>query len=149
VPRPEPIDTATIREWQQHIVEIVEFIRQENQSSAPVAFGFKHSLYNDSSVKLALLSKYDYRIRFEGTDLTRVGESENAYFDWLTNGSASGSCLLFTSAGIANEIPPLTDSEALSTAARRADFRSFARWKLPDGRDVVAWRRESDLCRKN
>jgi 4-amino-4-deoxy-L-arabinose transferase-like glycosyltransferase len=149
VPRPEPIDTATTREWQQRIIETAEFIRHENQASAPVALGFNHSLYNDSSVELAALSKYDYRIRFETFDLTVAAESEDAYFDWLTNGSARGSCLLFTSAGIANEIPPVTDSETLSSAARRANFRSFAGWKLPDGRNVVAWHRESDLCRKN
>ena len=113
-----------------------------------MAFGFHHSLYNEGSVELALSSKYDYRIDFDTTDLTPMEESEDAYFDWLTDGSAKGTCLLFTSAGIANEVPPLTDSEALSSAARRAHFLSFARWTLPAGRDVVAWRRDAHSCRK-
>jgi hypothetical protein len=86
---------------------------------------------------------------FGAIDPTPLGKYEDGYFLWLTNGGfPGGSCLLFTSAGIVNEIPPVTDSEALTSAARRAGFLSFARWTLPDGRDVVAWRRDSDLCQK-
>ncbi len=148
-PRPEPIDAATTREWQKVIAQTVEFIRWENQSSTPLTFGFRHYLYNSSSVQLAQFSKYDYGIVWGGEiDPMSLGKSEDAYFWWLTNGSAGGSCLLFTSAGIVNENAPVPDSQALTSAARRTGFLSFAQWTLPDGRDVVAWRRDSDLCRK-
>jgi 4-amino-4-deoxy-L-arabinose transferase-like glycosyltransferase len=148
-PRPEPIDAATTREWQKVIAQTVEFIRREDQSSMPVVFGFRHRLYNPSSLQLAQFSKYNYGIVWgDNIDPTSLGKSEDAYFRWLTDGGASRSCLLFTSAGIVNEDRPVTGSEALTSAARRAEFLSFAQWTLPDGRDVVAWRRDSDLCRK-
>ena len=147
--KPEPIDAATTREWQTVNAETIEFIRRENQSSMPVSLGFRHYLYNTGLLQLAQLSKYDYEIPFVVIDPTSLGESEDAYFEWLTNGSASRSCLLFTSAGILNESPPVTDSDALTSAAHRAHFLSFAQWTLPDGRDVVAWRRDSDVCRKD
>jgi hypothetical protein len=164
---PEPIDAATTGEWQKVIAQTVEFIRRENRGSTKIAFGFRHLLYNWNSLQLAQLSQYDDEItapaglpardrdrrgggpNFGAIDPTPIGKSEDAYFGWLTNGGfPGGSCLLFTSAGIVNEIPPVTDSEALTSAARRAGFLSFARWTLPDGRDVVAWRRDSDLCQK-
>jgi hypothetical protein len=78
-------------------------------------------------------------LRAEWRPAARLGESEDAYFAWLTDSSfAGGSYLSFTSAGIVNEIPPVTDSEALTSAAGRARFVSFARWSLPDDRDVLA-----------
>jgi hypothetical protein len=159
--RPEPIDAATTREWQKIIAQTVAFVRRENQSSTPVTFGFRHILYNMNSVQLAQLLQYDHEMptpapavrdrrgggpNFLWIDQESLGKSEDAYFEWLRNGNQS--CLLLTSAGIIDEFPPIRDSDALTSAARRAGFLSFARWKLPDGRDVVAWRRDSDLCRK-
>jgi hypothetical protein len=163
--RPEPIDAATTREWQNVIAQTVEFSRRENQSSTKIAFGFRHALYNANSVELAQLLQFDDEMSapaglpprdrdrrgggpsFGVIDPTFYGKSEDAYFWTLTNGDFAGSCLLFTSAGTVNEYPPVPDSKALTSAARRAGFLSFARWKLPDGRDVAAWRRDSDLCR--
>jgi 4-amino-4-deoxy-L-arabinose transferase-like glycosyltransferase len=160
--RPEPIDAATRREWENAIAQAVEFVRRENQPSTPVAFGFNHIIYNVNSLELAQLTRYDHEMskpvrsgidrRGGGPDFNEIwwppGKPEDAYFEWLTQ-SAGASCLLFTSAGVVNEYLPVIDSEMLLSAARRAHFRSFAGWKLPDGRDVVAWRRESNLCRKN
>jgi 4-amino-4-deoxy-L-arabinose transferase-like glycosyltransferase len=146
---PEPIDAATTREWQKIIAQTVEFIRRENESSTPVAFVFRHFLYNVNSIQLAQLSHYDHKINFHMIDKAAfLDKSEGAYYAWLTNEIAGGTCLLFTSPGIVNEFPPEIDSEAWTSAARHAGYVSFARWKLPDGRDVMAWRGDSDSCRR-
>jgi hypothetical protein len=164
---PEPIDAATTREWQKVIAQTVEFIRRENQPSTKVAFGFRHILYNWNTLQLAQLSQYDHEMpsqaglsasdgdrrgggpNFGGIDPMPLGKYKDGYLVWLTNDGFPGrSCLLLTSAGNVNEIPPITDSEALTSAARRAHFRTIARWTLPDGRDVVAWRRDSEFCQK-
>jgi 4-amino-4-deoxy-L-arabinose transferase-like glycosyltransferase len=145
----EPIDAATSREWQKVIADTVEFIRREGHPWTPVAFGFRHIFYNGGAVQLAGLSRYNDSLYSDTVNPTLLGKSEDAYFRWLINGGASRACLLFTSAGDVNEFHPVTDSEALTSAARHADFLSFAQWKLPDGRDVVAWRRKSGMCQNN
>lgn len=150
-PTPEPIDSATTRDWRRIISQTVEFIRQENQVLSPVAFGFRHILYNSSSVGLAQFSKYDYGDKLVWgrlIDPTLPGNPEDVYFSWLADGDAVASCLLLTSAGAIDEVAPIPDSDALISAARRAKFVSFSQWTLPDGREVVAWRRDTGSCRK-
>ncbi|MBW0017786.1 MAG: glycosyltransferase family 39 protein [Mycobacterium sp.] len=147
----EPIDAATTREWQTVIGQTVDFIRREIPSNRPVTFGFGHILYNLATVQLVEFSRYDFPDGVPwgaGIDQASMNRSEDAYFQVLTTGGPKDSCLLFTSGGVVNEIPPIPNSEALAAAARRAGFVQAAQWKLPDGRDVLAWRRDSDSCRK-
>lgn len=146
---PEPVDPVATQEWRKIIAQTAEFIRRESPPSMPVSFGFRHLLYDLPMVKLVEYMKYDDG-RFVGgfiLDPSSSGNSEDDYFRWLTNGSTGGSCLLFTSAGVINDMLPVADSEALTSAARRAGFLTMAQWALPDGRNVVAWRRDSDSCR--
>jgi len=149
----EPMGAEATRQWRKITASTAEFIRDETSTRGRVAFGFRHVLLNVASVQLEHLTNYDYVLPVDTIDPLSVGDTEDDYFEWLTNRGhgareAAPTCLLLTSAGGVNEIPPAPDTQALTSAARRAHFFNSAKWTLPDGREVEAWRRDFGECAK-
>lgn len=141
-----PLAEAEGKAWLRLSDVTATTLQRENASGAPIAFGFRHLLYNANTVRLLLL--------LEGKDaaLPAVQSAETAdsfdgYLNWLTKGGAATACLLLTWSGHQGEILPPVANAAMEEAAQRAGFLPLGRWPTPSADGITLWRRQGPSAR--
>jgi hypothetical protein len=131
------------RGWHRSVDELTSDLGQLGPGQVFTAFGFRHRLVNVNTVQLEQLLDGGPALPLTMVDPADVPNDEDAMIDYLTTGYAATSCLLLTSRGLAMEIEPVVDADLMSQAAKEAGFVRRTTVPLPDGRDVVVWRRPS------
>jgi hypothetical protein len=141
-----PIDPAKGAAWVAVSHLVAERIAGMTSTDIPVAFGVRSYLFNSFTVNLARLAGGDapYRVADYSSD-AGDGTAED-YKRWLTSGTARSACLLLSVGGSISEFPPFADPNLLARAAVDEGFLIADRWSLPDGPDLLLWRRNAASC---
>jgi 4-amino-4-deoxy-L-arabinose transferase-like glycosyltransferase len=136
----EPIDPAAGRAW-VGFSEATAAAIQRTGGKPPLAFGFRHYLYNVNTVGLQELMRDGTATSLIQVDPVVTGDTVAGDLAWLTVGAAARACLLLTSDAEIGQIQPVISNGGMVDAARQAGFRSIARWVMPDRHDVRVWTR--------
>ncbi|OYY04593.1 MAG: hypothetical protein B7Y73_03810 [Acidocella sp. 35-58-6] len=139
----EPINPVTGRAWVDFSALTSAEIRKMG-GDTPVAFGFRHYLYNMNTVGLLQLIKNGRESSLTMVDPIVTGDTILGDLAWLTNGDAAQACLLLTSDDEARQFLPLVTNGRMVDAAMQAGFKSITRWAMPDGHYVTVWKRQTN-----
>jgi 4-amino-4-deoxy-L-arabinose transferase-like glycosyltransferase len=131
------------RAWHEAVRRLTMAVRTLGPGQAFTVFGFRHRLVNINTVQLEELLDDEPALPMTMVDPVSVPNDEKAMADYLSTGAAATACLLLTARGLAYEIEPVVDAELMSQAAKEAGFVRRTTVPMPDGRDVVVWRRPS------
>jgi 4-amino-4-deoxy-L-arabinose transferase-like glycosyltransferase len=138
----EPIGPVAGRMWVDFSADTATTIEQM-RGTPPIAFGFRHYLYNVNTVGLQELIRKGTMTSLLQVDPVVTGDSVAGDVAWLTRGDAAQACVLLTSDATTGQIQPVVSNDRMVDAARGAGFRSVARWAMPNGQYVTVWNRKS------
>jgi len=144
----EPIDPVAGRAWVNLSAATATTIHQMG-GAPPMAFGFRHYLYNVNMVSLQELIMEGTATSLIQVDPVVTGDSVVGDLAWLTRGEAAQACFLLTSNSDTGQIQPVVNNDRMVEAARQVGFRSVAWWAMPNGQSVTVWNRQTGNCQTN
>jgi hypothetical protein len=136
----EPLNYAEGFAWlnlSDHIARMLETAR----TNKITAFGFRNYLFNANTVALQELANYGSETGFRQVDPIMTLNTVSGNLSWLINGDAASANILLTS-NDPRQFLPIIDNNAMVAAAIQAGFYPFHTWLMPDGDDVILWRRK-------
>jgi 4-amino-4-deoxy-L-arabinose transferase-like glycosyltransferase len=163
------------RDWMELSTRTAAILQRINVSNAPIAFGFRHYLYNVNTVRLQMLLARADTPPLVQVDPAASGDTAASYATWLLSGEAAGACLLLTlqdqapspsalsaratamdwacrsgrgcRALVGGEIRPPVTKSVMEEAARQIGFVRVQGWQTPYGQPVDLWERHDPRWR--
>lgn len=132
----QPIPSSERNQWIMLFHDLSVYLRQTPGSS--IAFGFRHMLVSANHIPLQLDFAGEKPRVIMQLDPFQLGQSEQAYIDYLRKGKA---CILLLAEGEKGDFPPPMDGRKVRRAAQEIGFSIARTWPMIGDRTLELMRR--------
>jgi 4-amino-4-deoxy-L-arabinose transferase-like glycosyltransferase len=134
----EPISAEEGYAWLRLDKDTQFAIAELAGSSAMIATGFRHCVYNVNSINLQRLAATGTQFGARQVEPSITGQSVDGYRNWL-NGEAKDTCVLLTSETVRGNFLPLVDPDNMRKAAEDSGFNAVRHMRMPDNQNITLW----------